>query len=87
MDKLSHSFYTHTFSLLHGAQTILRISSSSPPPLPPPPHRIIMTHQNHNNSLTNETAFGKFTRIAVEITEAVFRAQVDLPIAYASYRK
>ena len=42
--------------------------------------------QQHS-SLANDTAFGKFTRIAVGITEAVIHAQVALPIADSLYRK
>ena len=42
--------------------------------------------QQHS-SLANDTAFGKFTRIAVGVTEAVIHAQVALPIADSLYRK
>ena len=42
--------------------------------------------QQHS-SLANDTAFVKFTRIAVGVTEAVIHAQVALPIADSLYWK
>ena len=81
--RISHSFITHAFSLLHSIQTVLRISLPSPPL-----HRIIMLHtSHHNNSVNHQMVFGLFTRITVGVIEVIIRTPTALHIADAPYRK